>query len=531
MRKMTKLIKIAQWSMVAVILVCWSYATSTQFVKGVSSPLLYRRQSVSRMVTIRGGSTWQSESENDAYDQLTDFLQQERFPESSSQELLESLFRLATAQQAFKGLDGAAHEAYQRTHSGGSSSIDTSIVGRAKRSAARLAATAQALLACELVEMVEKPELATNLALGNRTVLLNLTSSSEHAIRLGNGKLAVLLLYEKDYHGGAGLDHGSIETLANAPKEVSPKGRLLVVLGETDISNDLAESLSILNETPHRIKLSTGLVSNEMASVQPTLYNTAGKLLETLDPFLRKYNTTAVHFVGRSLAGGVASLASTILDGAIPPPTRKKKGKGLSTTRRDLNEEHIGSSNTTRKYHDPESAPLSEVGRARSSALTLGAPPCLSSNVLAAFCTSILYGDDIICRSSSDSIDRLCKRIQRYLNQGFVGRNLGWMSDTVSLTASSLRSHAHGSEGEEARLAVPGRAFLIRPRRLGGICSIHEVGNLYKGGRDALRANVFWQLHDILLSTSMWKHHQLEAYIHGLDRVQLRGYTEQADLL
>jgi hypothetical protein len=50
---------------------------------------------------------------------------------------------------------------------------------------------------------------------------------------------------------------------------------------------------------------------------------------------------------------------------------------------------------------------------------------------------------------------------------------------------------------------------------------MHEVGGL-KGGREALRAAVLWQLNDVLLSNSLWKHHQLEDYIQGLDKVHLR---------
>lgn len=85
-----------------------------------------------------------------------------------------------------------------------------------------------------------------------------------------------------------------------------------------------------------------------------------------------------------------------------------------------------------------------------------------------------------------------------------------------------MKSHARGSEGEEGRLVVPGQAFLIRPRRLAGSCSMHEVGGL-KGGREALRASVLWQLNDVLLSKSLWKHHHLHSYIQGLDKVLLRG--------
>jgi hypothetical protein len=50
--------------------------------------------------------------------------------------------------------------------------------------------------------------------------------------------------------------------------------------------------------------------------------------------------------------------------------------------------------------------------------------------------------------------------------------------------------------------------------------------NLKKGGREALHEALLWQMHDVLLSKSMWKHHDLESYIRGLDRVQLCGYAD-----
>jgi len=58
---------------------------------------------------------------------------------------------------------------------------------------------------------------------------------------------------------------------------------------------------------------------------------------------------------------------------------------------------------------------------------------------------------------------------------------------------------------------------------------MHEVGSS-KGGREALRAAVLWQLHDVLLSKSLWNHHQLESYIQGLDRVQLRGFEDSGEV-
>jgi hypothetical protein len=178
----------------------------------------------------------------------------------------------------------------------------------------------------------------------------------------------------------------------------------------------------------------------------------------------------------------------------------------------------------------PTPPPLQGLGAGRTSVLALGSPPCLSPNVPADYITSIVYGDDVVSRSSHAALQRLADRTRKNLRVkgGSLGRSLRWASDAASLAASSLRTHAHGSEGEEARLSVPGRAYLVRPRRLGDACSIHEI-HPSKGGREALRAAVLWQLNDVLLSGSMWRHHQLGSYIHGLDRVQLRGLDDDGE--
>eukprot|EP00536_Pseudo-nitzschia_multiseries_P007694 jgi/Psemu1/296662/fgenesh1_pm.183_\ len=488
------------------------------------------------------------------------FRWRKRNPPSISK-LARTLSTLASTQQTFKGLDGAAHEAYQRTHSG-DDVHDISVSGRAQRSASRLAAVAEAFYACELVEVAEHPESLHDEALRQKEIILNITLGSSAT---GSGSksgeehdfsFSVLVIYEPNYNGGIGLEHGSILSLMRSPSTSETAendgnrnlqrpgvGRLLVVLGDTS-SLTVAQKIQLLDEAPKKIKLSSGLVTNEIASVQPTLYREAGKLLTLLEPQLRQYNTSAVHFVGHSLAGGVASLAATMLDGSIPMPKKRPKSnasssKGKKKRRKSTSNDEKPSDDSpnddnpegeSEEEDSEEKAvplePLCGLGRARASALTLGSPPCLSSNVVAAFCTSFVYGDDILCRTTKGSIDRLVGRIEKHLHSGFIGKKLGWVSDTMSLTVASLQSHAHGSEGEEEKLAIPGRAYLVRPRRLGGICSIHEVGNLKKGGREALREALLWQLHDVLLSASMWKHHNLESYIQGLDRTQLRGVAD-----
>jgi hypothetical protein len=435
--------------------------------------------------------------------------------------ITDALLSLSSSQQAFKGLDGMAHEAYQRIKS--TDSVDLSVGGRAVRAAARAGAAADALGACELCELIEMSinsvlyKEALNGTLSGREVVMNETL---HGC-LGRENMSMVVLYEEDYRGDAGIMHGGINDMTMEQKSGKPRGRLLVILGDTAAHN-LERTLTILMQEPVQVRLGQGLVTHEAASVQPTLYAAAGTVLSKLEEALRTYNSSAVHIVGRSLSGGVACLASAMLEGSLslPKQVKKKKKKSDKTTSKDETDGH--DTNTT-------VVPLQLLGKGRTSALTLGAPPCMSSNVQADHVISIVYGDDIVCRASYQTLQRLVDRTQKSLKKSsIIGlKQVGWVSDTFSMAAANLKSHAHGSEGEEGRLALSGRAFLIRPRRLGHSCSMHEVGNQLKGGREALRAAVLWQLNDVLLSSSMWKHHRLESYIHGIDRLHLRGSDEQ----
>jgi hypothetical protein len=162
---------------------------------------------------------------------------------------------------------------------------------------------------------------------------------------------------------------------------------------------------------------------------------------------------------------------------------------------------------------------LNGSGRDRTSALCLGPPPCISSNVNTPFITSIIHGDDVVCRTSRDTIDSLCDRTRRTIKGGILGRSVGWMSQAVKLTVSGLTSSS------SSRLVIPGKVYLVRPRRIGGgSSSIHEVDG--QGG-NTLRATLLWQLNDILLSKSLWSHHRLDTYIRSLDRVSLKGFADQ----
>lgn len=476
-----------------------------------------------------------TESEEDAYSLLAKSVRRNFPPEIDgiatpkvSQSKLVSAFKsLSSAQKAFKGLDGVAHEAYQRTHT--TDEVDLSVAGRAKRTAARTSAVADGLGACELCELMEHPERfdfsdnsLINGTLAGRQVLLNLTNAAP----LGEGNaVSVLVLYEPLYHGGAGERHGGIEDLEEDEKlQFGVHGRLLVVLADS-LVRDLDQTMRLLLSKPHRLfRTSDRNGSNNKAIfVQPTLFSAAVSVVSILKPLLETHNASAIHIVGRSLSGGIASLAAVLLNGELSLP------RSFDERRGDQPKNPLASgatqNNATIDKLDKlkaSSTPLEGLGRGRTSAVSLGAPPCISDNIEVKYVTSILFGDDVICRLSPDSLDRFFSRTRRALSRrSVIGKRLNWMSDALSLATSNLQS-----KGGEAKLVAAGQAFLVRPRRLGGMCSMHEIGTQVKSGREAFRATVLWQLNDVLLSRSMWKHHQLESYIQGIDRVHLRGIDE-----
>ena len=291
-------------------------------------PFLQEQRTFRFISTCRGGATRTEDPSNEVYSLLARAVQSRLVNENdgSTPELstiVKAFKSLASAQKAFKGLDGAAHEAYQRTHT--SDEVDLSVQGRARRSAARASAAANALGACELCELIDQPELfdlqSPNGTLAGRQVLLNVTD----AAKIGDSNVSVLVLYEPSYQGGAGIHHGGIEDMTDEHqhRRRGTHGRLLIVIGDS-LSRKLDEKLiRILAQKPKHVRLLQG---PEIASVQPSLYQAAGSLLTgVLEPILRAHNTSAIHFAGRSLSGGIASLAATILDGDIPLPSEKSK--------------------------------------------------------------------------------------------------------------------------------------------------------------------------------------------------------------
>jgi len=423
-------------------------------------------------------------------------------------------------------------------------------------------------------EEIEYDEDGTLASWTERKVILN-TTITPSSQQMNFPVISVIVIYDPSYRGGAGATHGGVDDLLQDAKDElmeqneedgddapnitktdgslsSPRGRYLVMLSENAAAanDDLTSTISTLDTPPRRLRLRTG----GAASVCDPLYQMAGKVVKTIGPVLMESNDSkkeaddrceekafeeegngdkgkpqraditgespAIHIVGFSLAGGVAAISATILDGSLPMPADAK--------RRHTAEESDENEQTPVGRHNDESASRTWSGCARDrvSAICLGPPPCISSNLKPSFVKSIIHGDDIVSRATQATLDRLYERARRGCSGGVLGRSVGWMTDVVSLTVSGMKSQS--SKNEQERLAVPGNVFLIRPRRMGGgSSSIHEVGGT--GGRESLRAAVLWQLNDVLLSGSMIKHHSLDQHIRSLDRVQLQGFTDASD--
>lgn len=442
------------------------------------------------------------------------------------------------------------------------------VAGRMSRNAARVGCIADALFGAELCELIKlaPPALSneynadgdakevigeddilyneegTLASWTGRKVVLNTTIHSDPSNNHGLA-ISVLVIYEPDYNGGAGISHGGVDDLLSFAKEEieeddedddmsnnstelgdaqtpPPRGRYLVILSDHCVSqensspsthsssSDLTSVLSILDTPPERLRLQSPVGDKDSASVCGPLYHMAAKMLEVVGPVLiekcddsskdtadgdtsendekgdqdvdilddlddgrSQSPKPAIHFVGYSLAGGVAAMAANIVDGSLPFQ-QKSNGK-------------------KQQYSS-----LCGSGRDRTSALCLGPPPCLSPNLKSDFITSVIHGDDVVCRTTHGTIDHLCDRVRRSIKGGLLGRSVGWMSEAVSMTVSGLKS-----DNKEGTLIVPGKAFLVRPRRIGGgSSSIHEVGGR---GREALRAALLWQLNDVLLSQKL----------------------------
>lgn len=211
---------------------------------------------------------------------------------------------------------------------------------------------------------------------------------------------------------------------------------------------------------------------------------------------------SSIRVIGYSSGAPAAAYLSMFLDGFLIP---------TSATNSTLVDSDVDS--TTSEIDSP----LFGLYRRRVRCLTLGCPPCLSREVIPSFITSVICGDDMMCRAQRDSLRDMSKKVIDRVNAGMGQRGLGWITGAsmlteLSSTAQNQLGKYKGRKKDKHSLQVPGRVFFIKSRQLKQGATIQRVL------RGNWQEDVLWNIRDIVLSPKMLDHHTLDAYIRTLNR-------------
>ena len=158
-------------------------------------------------------------------------------------------------------------------------------------------------------------------------------------------------------------------------------------------------------------------------------------------------------------------------------------------------------------------------------AVCIGPAPCASRRHFRgiARCTSLVLGDDLIPRTSRNSLRRLRRRLRRCLptkgqsRLGIFGMSAAVASTALASIAGERKAHIvdETTETDDIQLHLPGHLFFLKPRKDASV-SLYALKS--ETPKQGARADLLWQLDDILLSKSMLAHHTLDAYLESLDR-------------
>ena len=201
-------------------------------------------------------------------------------------QVAKALRSLSSAQGALKTLDGAAFEAYQRTHSTDEKNADvTKVSGRVTRSAIRTGCAADAFFACELCDFIQRSAadvddeidaLEDTLEESQLTVLLNVTRVNNPGGKKSIPPVSIMVLWDPHYNSGVGVNHGGMDALLQQQQQqqharasndsqsgyksgARARGRILVLVMD-DLSENLTDTLKCLDAVPHILSLDAGLV-------------------------------------------------------------------------------------------------------------------------------------------------------------------------------------------------------------------------------------------------------------------------------
>jgi hypothetical protein len=274
-----------------------------------------------------------------------------------------------------------------------------------------------------------------------------------------------------------------------------------------------ADLLRLLYEEPAALPLAAHGLVQETLHVTPAVWQTAQQVLQQAGPHIRNFLSSergkgySVHTCGHSFAGAVAAAVAGVLDGVLAVQQQQQQQR---------RQQH--STDSEQQQLTAAVAAAAGSAKGRVTCVTLGCPPCLSRAVRLPFVTSFVLGDDMVPRTSGKSLRRLKKRLLQVVpkNSGFFGQSLALgtslFTDVAGVAVQSVKQ-SNTADADEQAVTVPGRVWFLKPRRL------HGGATMVRVRQGALRDDMLWQMHDIMLTKSMLSHHRLERYIGTLDRV------------
>lgn len=279
---------------------------------------------------------------------------------------------------------------------------------------------------------------------------------------------------------------------ATTSKRLLPK-----LLAESNIATDLKLLPSILEvaeKVVERLRSSgvLNIENNHVATEEINIENAAK--MESNDTNTThndiasesKIGASRIRVIGHSCGGSVAAYVAMLLDGFV-----------VNELIRDT---------------------FDKGSRGQVRCMTFGAVPCVSREVVPSFITSVICGDDALCRLQRESLSRLREKVADAVRNGAGKRGLGWLTGVsllgeMSHTASKQLGQYRGRKKEsKGVLQLPGRVFYMKSRQLKSGATLQRVL------RGNWQEDVMWNIRDLVLSSKMLSHHELEAYIRTLNR-------------
>ena len=531
------------------------------------------------VLAIRGGAEDTVVESNEAFKEIGDFLlrvaAKERnktrkkkgkrgrqgggdspWSQYEERHILRALNKLSAGQAALKTMDGATHR-FRNAVSSGASSLEARYESFLSDSGSGKVSKKKSKEAGKLYEYVSAIERFLQGA-----EVLQAASQTDNNVRrewfsdagleqvmcvpLSANKLHVVMYVLKPktndeetpkVKGGKGVKLSKEEKeVATRPRKYDAGETVIVFVEATsDSAVSLAQMLRVMGEEPLTLPLSSVGFVQEDVTIQPTFLDCAKQALERLEGvFVKADNAHAAdEEARRGESGGEDDSEKVAREGGEDEEEAKEGvqssytgsvrifGYSAGAAVGGLVGMVLDGSLRTDDSRANPAPPLRAGFKHRMQAVLVAPPPCISRSIVSQNILSLVCGDDVVPRTSPDSITRLRRRVLRAL-QGGAGKggfsglgytaSAGFLRDMKAVTGKSVKTYTSG-EHDLSSLRVPGRVFYLKARA-------HKEGaSLQRVMRGNWREDMLWQLNEVLLSDRMLKHHGLDYHVQTLDRL------------